>query len=62
MASLSSLVEITGSSEAGRGFRAERPVERSTSPEVYAPHFVVEGDGFFVEWQMEDAALQVKAS
>lgn len=62
VASLSSLVEIARGSEAGPGFRAEGPVERSASSEVYAPHFVVEGDGFFVEWQMEDAALQVKAS
>lgn len=27
---------------------------------VYGPRFIVEGDGFFVEWQMEDSAPQAK--
>lgn len=59
---MSSLVEITQTPEAGGGARAEHTIERSASSEVYAPRFVLEGDGFFVECQMEDAALQVKTS
>lgn len=58
---LSSLVEISRSSEAG-GIHAERPVRRNAPSEVYAPRFADDGDGFFVEWQMEHAAFQVKAS
>jgi hypothetical protein len=59
---LSNLAEITRSPDAGHGFIQEGPVERSASSEVYAPRFFVEGDGFFVEWQMEDAAPRAKAS
>jgi hypothetical protein len=58
---LSDLAEITRSWEAGHGFVADGPGDRSASSEVYAHRFVVQGDGFFVEWQMDDTAPPAKS-